>query len=65
MTKQQLERQIKRLQKHIEYLEERKDNLSVHGYWELGYYRGQLSIVEDWLDSIIETNPIDLSTFDF
>ena len=63
MTKHQLERRIKRLQKHINDLEERKSNLSVHGYWELGYYRGQLSIMEDWLDSIIETNQIDLSTF--
>lgn len=30
----------------------RKDNLSKHGYWTLGYYSGTTSILEDILDDL-------------
>ena len=54
MTERQLNRQIERIKKRIQDLEDRKDKLSVHGYWDLGYYKGKLSVMEDWLDSIKE-----------
>ena len=54
MNERQLSRQIERLKKRIQDLEDRKDSLSVHGYWDLGYYKGQLAVMEDWLDAIQE-----------
>ena len=54
MTECQLKRQIERIKKRVQDLEERKDKLSVHGYWDLGYYKGKLAVMEDWLDSIKE-----------
>ena len=54
MTERQLRRQIERLKKQIQSYEERKENLSVHGYWDLGYFQGKLAVMEDWLDSILE-----------
>jgi hypothetical protein len=52
MTEYQLKRQIERIKRRIQDYEERKENLSVHGYWDLGYYRGKLTVMEDWLDAI-------------
>jgi hypothetical protein len=54
MTERQLKRQIERIKKRIQDLEDRKDKLSVHGYWDLGYHKGKLAVMEDWLDSIKE-----------
>lgn len=55
MNEKYLKRQIERLKLQIQDLEERKEKLSVHGYWDLGYYRGKLTVMEDWLDNIQET----------
>lgn len=55
MTERQLNRQIERIKKRIQDLEDRKDRLSVHGYWDLGYYIGKLAVMEDWLDDLQET----------
>lgn len=52
MEKRQLERQIERTKRHIEDYEARKDSLSFHGYWALGYYQGKLTAMEDSLDDI-------------
>ena len=54
MKERQLKRQIERIKKRIQDLEDRKDKLSVHGYRDLGYYQGKLAVMEDWLDSIKE-----------
>lgn len=54
MDKRQIERQIERTKKHIAEYEARKDSLSVHGYWSLGYYQGKLTAMEDALDDIEE-----------
>ena len=54
MDKRQIQKQIERTKKHIADYEERKDNLSVHGYWSLGYYQGKLTAMEDALDDIEE-----------
>ena len=50
MNEKDLKRQIERLKPRIQDLEERKEKLSVHGYWDLGYYTGKLVVMEDWLD---------------
>lgn len=54
MTEHQLKRQIERIKKRIQDYEERKETLSVYGYWDLGYYIGKLAVMEDWLDAIRE-----------
>jgi DNA-binding transcriptional regulator GbsR (MarR family) len=54
MTKRELERKINRAKEMLKDLEERKDNLSKHGYWEIGYLKGKISVLEDWLDEITE-----------
>lgn len=53
-TKVMLERQIKYAQDHIKTLEERKEILSENGYWDLGYWKGRLTVLEDWLDELKE-----------
>ena len=54
MTEHQLERQIARVKKRIQDYENHENTLSVHGHWSLGYYRGRLTVLEDWLDDIRE-----------
>lgn len=56
MNKHQLLRQIERLKKRISDYEEKEaeGKLSSHGYWSLGYFKGKLSVMEDWLDEIEE-----------
>lgn len=51
-TEHYLKRQIERIGKRIQAYEEKKETLSVHGYWSLGYYRGKLTAMEVWLDDI-------------
>lgn len=54
MSERHLKRQIERIRKRIQEYEEKEKTLSVHGYWSLGYYRGKLSALEDWLDYMQE-----------
>ena len=58
MDKRQIQRQIERTKKHIADYEARQDNLSIHGYWSLGYYQGKLTAMEDALDDIEEAELI-------
>ena len=50
--KQRLERKIIRNKEKIDDYTSRKDNLSVHGYWNLGYFEGINSELENLLDDI-------------
>lgn len=52
--KRQLERRIERTRQVIKDYEAREEELSKHGQWSLGYYKGKLYVLEEWLDSIIE-----------
>jgi hypothetical protein len=54
MTKERLECQIKRTKDRIKELEDNQKNLSRHGYWSLGYFKGRLTVLEDWLDDLEE-----------
>jgi uncharacterized protein Yka (UPF0111/DUF47 family) len=54
MTEERLQRMIDRAKESLKDLEERKDNLSKHGYWDIGYFKGRISVLEDWLDDIRE-----------
>ena len=54
MTKERLEHQIKRTKNKIKELENEQENLSKHGYWSIGYWKGRLSVLEDWLDELEE-----------
>lgn len=47
---ERIERKIKRAKMQLAALEERKSHLSQHGYWEMGYFKGRISVLEDWLD---------------
>lgn len=44
-----IQRAIKKCKKEIARLED-KDNLSIHGFWSLGYWQGRLSALEDMED---------------
>ena len=46
--------QIDRNRKKLEALQARKENLSVHGYQEVGYLEGKLEVLENWLDEMKE-----------
>jgi len=54
MSERELERKINRAKKKLEALEEKEEHLSKHGYWSIGYLKGQIGILEDWLDEIRE-----------
>lgn len=51
---QYLQRQINKAKSRIADLESRKEFLNIHGYWDLGYWKGRLRTLEDWLDDINE-----------
>lgn len=52
MTKERLEHRIERTKKKIKELEIRENHLSKHGQWSLGYWKGILTILEEWLDEL-------------
>ena len=54
MKVETLQRQILKAKANIADLEEKKDYLSQHGHWSLGYWKGRLSVLEDWLDELLE-----------
>lgn len=57
--KARLERSLKRAEERIEYLEQRKDNLSPHGHWDLGYFHGKASAYDlaiELIDKILENS---------
>lgn len=54
ITKERLQRSIKRARRQLELLEGRKEHLSKYGYWEVGYLKGKIEVLEDWLDEIAE-----------
>ena len=49
-NKEGLEIKIENAKRQLAVLEERKSHLSQHGYWDMGYFKGQISVLEDWLD---------------
>lgn len=51
-----IKHKIDRTKKKIEDLETRKQDLSKHGYWSLGYWEGRLSVLEDLLDEMEESD---------
>ena len=56
ITAKRLERSIDRAKKQLAELEAREKHLSKHGYWEIGYFKGRISVLEDWLDEILEND---------
>jgi len=52
--KYRIERSIERNNEKIKDYELRKDKLSIHGYWSLGYYQGINSELENLLDELKE-----------
>lgn len=50
ITKERLSHQIERTKKQLAALEEREEHLSKHGYWDMGYYKGKLEVLENWFD---------------
>ena len=54
MTARKLKRKIERVKRKLKSLEDREKYLSKYGYWDIGYLKGQISILEDWLDVIKE-----------
>ena len=44
-----VKRKIERCSVKIENLNSKKDRLSVHGYWDLGYFEGRKALLEEIL----------------
>lgn len=59
MDMRRIKHKIDRAKRKIQDLEERKNILSVHGYWSLGYWEGRLSVLEDLLDEVEGGDNID------
>lgn len=54
----ELQRRINRANKKLADLEARKEHLSEHGYWEMGYLKGKISVLEAWLDEVYEATVV-------
>lgn len=54
ITKRRLQKSIKRTKEQLEQLEERKEHLSQYGYYDMGYLKGRIEVLEDWLDEMNE-----------
>ena len=52
MTEERLKRMIQRAEEQLKDLKEREEHLSKHGYWDIGYFTGRISALEEWLDEI-------------
>ena len=52
--RKKIEHKIDRCNSNIEHLNSKKDNLSPHGYWDLGYFEGRKSVFEDLLDELLD-----------
>lgn len=50
--KAKVQRKINRNNEKIKDLESREDKLSVHGHWDLGYFKGANSALENILDEL-------------
>lgn len=56
LTIKQIERRLELAKKRLDPLLDREEHLSKHGYWDIGYLKGQISVLEDWLDELKEDN---------
>ena len=54
VTKEGIQRSINRAKQELKRLQERKEDLSKYGYEEMGYFKGRLAVLEDWLDEMEE-----------
>lgn len=54
ITKERIKRQIHRCEENLRNLEDNKDILSKHGYWSIGYFKGRITTLKDWLDELEE-----------
>lgn len=52
MDKRKIERKIERAQRKLTDLKSREENLSKYGYWDMGYFQGIISALEDLLDDV-------------
>ena len=49
---ERLKRMIQRAEEKLKDLKEREEHLSKYGYWDMGYFKGRISVLEEWLDEI-------------
>lgn len=50
------EKARERAEKRVNELKSGKDNLSAHGYWDLGYYEGKVAEIEyaiEFIDKLL------------
>lgn len=50
MDKRKIERKIERAQRKLADLKSREETLSKYGYWDMGYFQGIISTLEEVLD---------------
>ena len=54
LTVKDIQRKLDLAKRRLQPLLEREEYLSKHGYWDIGYLKGQISVLEDWLDELTE-----------
>ena len=45
-------RQLERAKREVEKLKSKQENLSEHGFWDLGYFESKASCIESFLDEL-------------
>ena len=60
VTAARIHRRIIRLKIQLNKLLEREEHLSKYGHWEIGYLKGQISVLEDWLDECMMIEGIEI-----
>ena len=54
LTVKEVQRKLDLAKRRLQPLLDREEHLSKHGYWDIGYLKGQISVLEDWLDDLQE-----------
>ena len=54
LTVKEVQRKLDLAKRRLQPLLEREEHLSKHGSWDIGYLKGQISVLEDWLDDLQE-----------
>lgn len=52
VQKKSVQRRLKRAREKLEAVMAKEDCLSKHGFWDMGCLRGEISVLEDWLDEL-------------
>lgn len=52
ILKGRIQKKLERTRRELETVIAKDDCLTKHGFWDMGYLRGQISVLVEWLDEL-------------